>query len=393
MITQKITLENSQRFERKVPITAELIDGAIEVAVNKLLHDLPRLGECFTPPETKNFIYEPRENNDWTSGMNTGVYWLAYELSGNKRFLEAAKKQVSTYRERLETKAEYLDHDVGFVFSPSCVADYVITGDEDAKAVALEAAELLANSFSKEGGFIRRSNRIYPGSYRTLVDTMMNLPLLLWAWKETGKEEYKEVVMTHYRTTEKYLVREDGSTFHHFEFDRETHEPIGGMTLQGFSDNSCWSRGHSWLIYGYPLAYGYLKDEDILPVHQGVTYYFLNKLPGDCIPYWDLVFTEGSIQPRDSSAAAVSVCGLLEMCRHLSDDNPDKVIFKNAADSMMRALIQQCSNIDYSRDGLLTKVTHALPQGRGIEESAIYGDFFYLEALLRYKNPDWKKYW
>ena len=128
-------------------------------------------------------------------------------------------------------------------------------------------------------------------------------------------------------------------------------------------------------------------------MHRAVTYYFLNRLPEDFIPYWDFVFTDGSTQPKDASAAAVAVCGLLEMCKYLDENDPDREIYKNAADRMMRALIQKCSNFDEDKDGLLVHVTHALPQGRGIDEAAVYGDYFYLEALLRYKKPDWNKYW
>ena len=221
----------------------------------------------------------------------------------------------------------------------------------------------------------------------------MNIPLLMWAGEVTGDKSFTDKAVSHYRTTDKYLVRDDGSTYHHFQFDPVTEEPVGGITLQGYSDESCWSRGHSWLIYGYPIAYSYTKDKDIFAVHKAVTYYFLNKLPGDMIPYWDLVFTEGSTQPRDASAAAISVCGLLEMCKYLECDDPDRAIFKNAADRMMKALIQRCSNLDDDKDGLICHVTHGVPQGRGIDEAAIYGDFFYLEALLRYKKPDFNKYW
>lgn len=392
MYSKNISLKNPERFTKAVEPYPTLIDGAIELAANKLLNNLDRLKE-FSPPETINFIYEKRENNEWTSGMNTGVFYLAYELSGNKSFLDAAHTQLKTYRKRLSEKTGLLNHDVGFVFTPSCVADYKVTGDTNSKEMALEAAEMLASYFTEEGGFIKRIAGNNAPCCRTLVDTMMNIPLLMWAGRETGNDEYTKKAIRHYKTTEKYLVREDGSTYHHYQFNPETMLPEGGLTLQGYSDESCWSRGHSWLVYGYPIAYGYTKDESIFDVHRAVTYYFLNNLSADNIPYWDFVFSSPSTQPRDSSAAAVAVCGLLEMCKYLSDDNPDRLIFKGAADIMMTALIKKCSNTDDTKDGLITHVTHGVPQGRGIDESAIYGDYFYLEALLRYKNPDWKMYW
>lgn len=393
MLTHPITLNDPQRFAAPVRISKEEIDRAISLAEQKLLQGLPRLADDFTPPETINFKYEPRPNNEWTSGMNTGVFWLAYELTGNQAFYDAAKKQTATYAERFRTKTGLMDHDVGFIFTPSCVADYKVTGNPESRQLALDAAAWLLRSFTEKGGFIKRGSEDWPGAYRTLVDTMMNLPLLLWAGKEQNDPDYTQKVIRHYMTTAKYLVREDGSTFHHYQFNPETLKPERGLTLQGYSDDSCWSRGHSWLVYGYPIAYSYTHDEAILPIHQAVTYYFLNHLPQDGIPYWDFVFGDGSSEPRDSSAAAVAVCGLLEMCKYLSDDNPDKVIFQNAADGMMRALIDTCINTDAEKDGILAHVTHGVPQNRGIDESAIYGDYFFLEALLRYKNPDWKMYW
>ncbi len=394
MFSGDVKLTNPERFMSAPEITNEMLDKAIEKAIKKLKYDLQKRGPIFTPPETINYVYEERPNNEWTSGLNTGVYWLAWELSGDKVFFDAAKEQMATYKQRYDTKAGLMGHDVGFVMTPSCVADYKLTGDEQSKEIALMSAYLLADNYCEAQGFIRRSRTImFEPYWRSLVDTMMNLPLLLWAWKETGDEKFfRDKVIAHYNTTAKYLVRSDGSTYHHFKFDAYTYEPVGGLTLQGYSDESCWSRGHSWLIYGYPIAYSYTKDEKIWSVHRAVTNYFLNKLPSDGVAYWDLVFEEGSDEPRDASASAVSVCGLLEAIKFMPDGD-EKTIYKNAAAQMMAGLMEKCSNDDFERDGILTHVTHALPQKRGIDESAIYGDYFYLEALLRYKKPDWKKYW
>ncbi len=393
MVAKNVLLDNAERFKQKTTIPDSIISEAIDKACSKLLENIEWFKLNFTPPETINFKYEPKENNDWTSGMNTGILYLAYELTGNEVFRDAADYQLESFKIRLANKIGLMNHDVGFIYTPSCVANYKITGNKASRETALLAAELLSSFFNEKGGFIKRTAGDKAPSFRTLVDTMMNIPLLFWAGRETGDADYTRKAQIHYKTCEKYLVREDGSTFHHFQFNPVTVDPENGLTLQGYSDSSCWSRGHSWLIYGYPIAYGYTRDKSILDVHRAVTYYFLNKLPSDNIPYWDLVFTEGSKEPRDSSAAAVSVCGLLEMVKYLDDNNPDKEIFENAADMMMLSLIEKCSNFDETKDGLLSYVTHALPQGRGIEESAIYGDFFYLEALMRYKNPNWKMYW
>jgi unsaturated chondroitin disaccharide hydrolase len=166
-----------------------------------------------------------------------------------------------------------------------------------------------------------------------------------------------------------------------------------GVTLQGHSDDSCWSRGHSWGVYGFPIAYTYDKSDFIKEVHHDITYFMLNHLPDDMIPYWDYDFTSGDEEPRDASAGAIAVCGLLEMARMLDDSDPDKTIFRSAAAQMLEAIIDKCTDLDERDDGLINHVTAALPQRSGIDQVAVYGDYFYLEALARFKNPDFKMTW
>lgn len=265
-----------------------------------------------------------------------------------------------------------------------------------AKTAALKAADILLDHYCWNNHFIIRSGKRdpkIPSNYRTLVDSMMNIPLFFWANKETGKDIYLEAAVEHYRTTMKYLIRNDGSSFHHYQFDPVTLKPVNGVTFQGHSDQSCWGRGHAWLIYGFPIAYSYTHNEEIPEVHKAVSYFMLNKLPSDFIPYWDFDFTEGSAAPRDSSVAAISACGLKEMSNLLPETAPQKRIFENASALMLNALIDKCANHSDEADGLILHVTHALPQGQGIDECAVYGDYFYLEALMRFLNPDWKKYW
>jgi unsaturated chondroitin disaccharide hydrolase len=173
----------------------------------------------------------------------------------------------------------------------------------------------------------------------------------------------------------------------------ETHAPKYGLTFQGHKDDSCWSRGHAWGVYGFPIAYSYVKENFLVDIHKDVTYFMLNHLPEDLIPYWDYDFTSGD-QPRDSSAGAISVCGMLEMAKQLPDDAPQKAIFESAAAQMMEALIDRCTGDQgFEYDGLLCHVTGALPQGMGIDGVAVYGDYHYMEALMRFAHPDWKKYW
>ncbi len=389
-----IKLNNPEKYATVPTIAPEKIDKAIEVALARLERMGRKNGVAF-PIRTlySQYLYGPNKN--WVHGMYAGCYHLASRLGGKNFFGVMAKKLTDTFKERLDKKIALDDHDVGFVFTPSVVAAYKISGAKAYKEIALGAAEYFYNtSYSKEGKFIIRGwNWGIPEGYRTMMDSLMNAPLLYWAAKETGNEDYFKAAHDHVKTTEELLIRADSSSFHHYQFNPETHEPMYGVTLQGHSDDSCWSRGHAWGVYGFPIAYSYDKCDFIKEVHRDITYFMLNHLPDDMIPYWDYDFVDGDEEPRDASAAAISACGLFEMARMLDDTDPDKTIFQSAAVQMLEALIDHCTDLDERDDGLINKVTAALPQKCGIDQTAVYGDFFYLEALARYKDPDFKMFW
>ncbi len=391
-----IKLNNPEKFSTVPVIAPEKIDKAIEVAVERLKKMGEKHGLTFPGACAYNSQYIYSENNNWVTGMYTGCFWLAFFLATKKKafFSDMANKLTATFTEREEKKVAMDDHDIGFAFTPSCVAGYKITGVREYKKTALAAAKYFYDhSYSKEGKFIIRGwNWGFEAGYRTMMDSMMNAPLLYWAAKETGNEEYFKAAHEHVKTTAELLIRADSSSFHHYQFNRETHEPMYGLTWQGRSDESCWSRGHAWGIYGFPIAYSYDKSDFIKEVHRDTTYFMLNHLPDDMIPYWDFDFVDGD-EPRDSSAAAISACGLFEMARMLDDNDPDKVIFESAAVQMLEALIDKCTSLDERDDGLINYVTGGVPQKLGIDQTAVYGDYFYLEALLRYKNPYFKLLW
>lgn len=395
MITQNVELNNPERFSKEHKISDEKLRNAINNAVAKVQKNMEKFGEQFPGTYSKNFRYILGENDNWECGMYTGTYWLAYELSGKSIFRDMAEKHLATYKRRIDEKIGMGDHDVGFVFSPSCVANYKITGNEEAKKIALDAAlHLYDFSYSKKGKFIIRLAEALPQEWacRTMMDSMLNAPLLYWAGKELNRRDLTDAAISQNDLTERLLLREDGSSFHHYQFDPDTHAPVRGLTFQGHADDSCWARGHAWGVYGYPVGYDYTKNEKYIDIHKNIVYFMLNHLPEDLIPYWDFDFVSGN-EPRDSSAGAICVCGMLEMARQLPDSAPQKKIYESAASQMLEAIIDKCTTDADGYDGLINFVTHAKPFDEGIDECAVYGDYFYLEALLRYTNPDWKRYW
>lgn len=402
---ENVKINNPERFESD--FTVEEAKKALDASINILKKTLHRFTDSFAMPvggfyrEAKNGWSKNRYKQsplpDWTSGMWTGLYWIVYEVTKDEAFRNACENHVKIMQRVADEKISLNDHDIGFKFSPTCVASYKLTGNTDARAAALKAAEIMLKHYCPVNKFIirqglRTDENNYDG-YRTLVDSMMNIPLFFWAYGETGNKAYYDAAVGHYNTTAKYLVREDGSSYHHYQFDPETFAPVGGITWQGHRDESCWTRGHSWLVYGYPVAYRYTKDEKIFDIHRAVTYYFLNNLPSDLIPYWDFDFNDSSLEPRDASAAAVVCAGLLEMCSHLPDGADDKKLFKNAAGAILKALIKHCLNSGDEGDGILLHSTGSKPHNMLVDTVETYADYFFVEALVRYINPEWKAYW
>lgn len=397
MLKNEIKLKNPERFLCTPNLTHQKVEAAANRALARLEKHLEKFGDShFRSSYKRSNEYAAVEGIDWRTGMGTGMYWLAYQFSGNEKFRDVALKHGEDYIELVKDESKLNDHDTGFKFSPSLVAQYKVTGDERAKEASVKAADIMLDHYCFDNHFIIRVGKggrdVNPLEYRTLVDSMMNIPLFFWATEVTGDKKYFDAAVAHYRTTEKYLIREDGSSFHHYQFDPATRNPLYGVTLQGHSNDSCWTRGHSWLVYGFPIAYSYTKNEETIRIGKSVTNYFLNNLPKDFIPYWDFDFTDGSIEPRDASAAAIAVCGLLEMIKYLPDGE-EKTIYKNAAYTILNSIIEKCEMTEDKYDGLMGFCTGSKPHGTHVSTIVTYGDFFYLEALMRVLNPDWKMYW
>ena len=188
--------------------------------------------------------------------------------------------------------------------------------------------------------------------------------------------------------------RDDGSTYHTYYFDKETGEPLYGATAQGASDESTWARGQAWGMYGPMLTYIYTKDEKALETFISAANYFLEYLPADYVAYWDLSFSDGAYEPRDSSSAAIAVCAMLEAIKHMDKDDPQRRVFVNACNRIMDSLIDHYTTKYHSEaNGLLLQGTYSKPGNNGIDEMTTWGDYFYMEALHRMLDPEWDLYW
>ncbi len=384
-------------FQAVPELTENKIKLAIADALKKIDKMMIKFDEFFPSSCTQNGIYNAVENTGgWTTCFWTGQLWLAYELTGNEKYKKCALDHMESFENRAVNRIGMDDHDIGFNFTLSTIAGYKVTGNEHLRKISLMAAEQQLGRFREKGGFIQLAgNSEGPIEYyRLIIDCLMNVHILYWAAKETGKEEYFNAAKTHFYTTIKNAIRENGSAYQNIYFDPNTGKVIGKGTKQGVSDEACWSRGQAWVIYGLPLSYVQLGDSKIFDIYEKAVEYFFSNSPKDYVPYWDFIFTEADNQPRDSSAAAIAVCGLLEASKALSNDDPRKELWKNGADCIMNSLIDNyTSKNEPDVEGLLLHGCYHVRRNLGVDECMAWGDYFYMEALMRYTNCDWEKYW
>lgn len=376
----------------------EELNEALETAVRQTEFACSRFGDKFKHIFSTGNFYNEAPNDQWTNGFWTGELWLAYECTGKKELAEAALKQTESFRFRMEHQIETDTHDLGFLYSPSCVAAYKLMKEERAKETAVMAADKLLERFHEKGQFIQAWGKLdEPENYRLIIDCLLNLPLLYWASEVTGNLVYAERAKAHIHTALKVLIRPDDSTYHTFYFDPETGEPLRGVTHQGYSADSAWSRGQAWGIYGIALSYRYTKDQSYVKLFERVADYFISHLPENLIPYWDFVFTDGSGEPRDSSAGAIAACGMLEMAKYLPKEQAE--YYTGIAGRLMKALYDTCAvKSPEESDGQLLHGVYGRKTpyndciDHGIDECNLWGDYYYLEGLVRLSR-DWTPYW
>lgn len=383
-----------EEFKATPLLTKEEVEAAIELALQQLELNLDYFGEDFPTPATFNNIYPKMDNTEWTNGFWTGALWLGHEYSASEKMKALAQANTASFLKRVIDRVELDHHDLGFLYSPSCVADYKLTGSLDALEASLKAADKLIERYQEKGGFIQAWGQLGKAEdYRLIIDCLLNLQLLFFAYEQTGKQEYYDIAVNHFYASVNTVIRDDASTFHTFYFDPATGQPLKGVTRQGYNDASSWARGQAWGVYGIPLTYRMVRDSACFDLFKGVTNHFLNRLPEDKVSYWDLIFNDGNGQARDSSATAVAVCGIHEMLKYLPEVDPDKDTYKHAMHTMLRSLIDNYANRDLQPGRpLLLHGVYSWHSGKGVDEGNVWGDYYYLEALLRFYK-DWELYW
>ncbi len=387
-------IKHPERFLNEPLLTKEEVKSAIDLAMEQLRVNMEYFKEEFPTPATFDNIYPKMDNTEWTNGFWTGELWLGYEYTNEEAMKKLAQANDRSFLDRVKKRIELDHHDLGFLYTPSCMAEYKLLHTPEAKEASILAADKLIERYQEVGGFIQAWGELgKPEHYRLIIDCLLNIQLLFWASEQTGDPKYAQMATQHFYTSANNVIRDDASAFHTFYFDPKTGEPLKGVTRQGYSDDSAWARGQAWGIYGIPLTYRFVKDEDCFGLFKGMTNYFLNRLPKDHVSYWDLIFGDGSGHSRDSSATATAVCGMHEMLKHLPEVDSDKLTYKYAMHAMLRSLIDNYANREIKPGRpLLLHGVYSWHSGKGVDEGNIWGDYYYLEALIRFYK-DWELYW
>jgi len=320
---------------------------------------------------------------DWTSGFYPGVLWYMFELTGEQEWKDKAVK----YTDLLEDE-QYngSNHDVGFRMFCSYGNALRLTGDENYIPVLVQSARTLIARYYANVGCIRswdfnQENWQCP----VIIDNMMNLELLFWASEQTGDQVYHDIAFSHALTTLENHFRPDNSSIHVVDYDTITGEVRKVNTHQGYADESAWSRGQAWGLYGYTASYRLTDHMDFLKQAENIASFLLEhpNLPADLVPYWDFDAPDIPDEPRDVSAAAIMASALYELCLY----SEKGAYYKEKADKIMESLGTTYASAPGENYGfILGHSVGAKPFESEVDVPLNYADYYYLEALLRKKK-------
>ena len=370
----------------------------LENTMSKMPNPPSEYAACEDGYYFRNPAYLPFSHiGTWMVSFFTGEGLLAWRRKGEERYLKWAEGFAEAYRRKLTDTPEDTMHDVGFLYVLYAVGLYRETGKETYREMAVKAAEILLGRFDTEAEFIRAWGRMDVKEHHSaglaIIDCMMNLSLLFFAWRETGKEVFRETAMRHADRTAECFIRPDGSVCHGYQYREAGGVPVGEVNHCGFGKGSFWARGLAWAVFGYGNCYRHTKKPMYLELARKLADRFLEETaaaeqtlcPGgrrdNLVPPWDFRLPEGAEKWRDSSAAAIAACGFDEIFRACGENR-----YREAGERILEALSgPEYMNPDKNSSGILL-------HSNGREHCTSFGDYFYMEALLRY-GQGFEGYW
>jgi chondroitin AC lyase len=373
-----------------------------KVQLTKMLEKVNKTDTLFPRTIDKNGNLKLTDKYEWTSGFFAGSLWYAYQGTGD----EALKNQAIKWTGKLESLQNFTEHhDLGFMLYCSYGNAYRLTGNEQYKKVLIQGAKSLCTRFSAKTGSIKSWNAFgsWDGKGRyvfpVIIDNMMNLELLFFASKATGDPSFKKIAIQHAENVMKNQLRDDYSCYHVVCYDPENGRVLSRETAQGYADNSTWARGQAWGIYGFTMTYRETGDKRFLTTATKMADYYIDHkdLPSDKITYWDFNANQPGYTPsvkshvletpakyRDVSAAAVTASALIELSTFLGEGGAK---YKDAGVAILHSLSTPAYRAKAGENGdfILKHSVGSIAHGVEIDVPLVYADYYFLEALDRYK--------
>lgn len=358
--------------------------SVLEKSLNKVGHMQKELKDF--PHITQQGKWLTHPYGHWTGGFWTGLLWIK-SLYGSSP--EEDRQEALLWAKKLKAREnDNTTHDMGFLFGPSCVMGYKMTGDEQLAKLALAGARNMTDLYEERSGLILAWDEPgYEGN--AIVDTIMNVPLLVWAAEQTGKSELNELAASIADTIMKQHIRPDGSIYHLVKWDLNTFEIVERTTHQGFSPETCWSRGQSWALHGFAQMYRYTGKEHYLDASARLASYFWDRLDDWWVlPRWDFVFQNREEEPFDAAAGSIAASGMLLLSEQLERAGrvDESKLWYDRGTLLVKSLILHCLYRNLDQYGIIEKATVDKPRGSGVGESTMYGDYYFVEAVYRLLN-------
>lgn len=375
---------------QKAPLTT-LIDSALKKAVLQYKYLGTQLAPDVLPktyyPLTKKF--ETSGSRWWTSGFYPGSLLYLYEYSRDTALLKEEKRIEKIIEKEQFNKGT---HDLGFMMYCSFGAANRLHPSREYEQVLMNSARSLSTRFNATAGVIKSWDH-GAWKYPVIIDNMMNLELLFWATRFSGDSSFYRIAVTHANTTMKHHYRADNSSWHVVDYDITDGHVISKKTHQGYADYSAWARGQAWGLYGYVVMYRCTRDPKYLDHANKIARFITThpSMPEDKIPYWDYHSPEIPATYRDASAAAITASALLELSRYATATQSNA--YKSFAEKILRSLASPTYTAAYGENGgfILKHSTGHLPGNSEVDVPLTYADYYYIEAMLRYKALQQKK--
>lgn len=328
---------------------------------------------------------QTESSRSWTSGFYPGCLWYLYEYSNDQKIKDDAMMITERVERQKYTTAH---HDVGFMLYCSFGNGLRLTGEESYNEVLLTGARSLSKRFRPNIGCIQSWSSRKGWQCPVIIDNMMNLELLMWAFKKSGDSSFYHIAVSHADTTIKYHFRPDYSTFHVVSFDTITGAVEARQTSQGVADESAWSRGQSWGLYGYTMMYRETGLKRYFVLAQHIADFLIShpNLPEDKIPYWDYNAPGIPDAKRDASAGAIMASALIELSGFVGGEKGNEYL--QVAEKQLRSLASPAYRAKLGENGnfILMHSVGSIPDKSEIDVPLPYADYYFIEALMRYRK-------